>query len=166
MKYFFITLVTFLMFYSVAAQTFEKNKKESNEDFVKRVFSIDPSFKVIESNFSSGGKKIIFFYKKLAMDSSINDSAKVNCMFANILIPENETSYKYTLQTLKIDCNRGFNVTIDDAAVEKDKQKNQFINILFCQLNRKSTALIIKTYKTFHLKEISENNFIIEEVKE
>ena len=67
---------------------------------------------------------------------------------------------------MKIDCNRGHNVTIDDAIVEKDKQKNPVISILFVQLTRKSTALIIKSYKTFHLKQSSENNFTIEEVKE
>ncbi|HKR03720.1 MAG TPA: hypothetical protein VJY62_03720, partial [Bacteroidia bacterium] len=83
-----------------------------------------------------------------------------------VLIPENETSSKYVLQTFKLDCNRGYNVAVDDAIFEKDKEKKIFVSVLFAQLNRKSTALIIKTYKTFHLKEASKNNFAIEEVKE
>jgi hypothetical protein len=165
--YFFFAISIVFSFHTYA-QTYEKNAKESKEDFVKRILPVNASiqFKVIENKFNSPGKKIIFFFKKLAMDSSINDSVKVECMFVNILIPENETSNKYSLQTLKIDCNREFGITLDDAIAEKDKQKNPYISILFCQLTRKSTALLIKTYKTFHLKQTSENIFTIEEVKE
>jgi hypothetical protein len=161
-------LFVFVISESINAQTFEKNAKESTEEFLKRNFSGNSfmQYKILEDKLNTPGKKIIFFYKQLAMDSSINDSAKIECMFVNILIPENETSRKYSLQTFKIDCTREFNVTIDDATVEKDKQKNYFVNILFAQLNRKSTALLIKTYKTFHLKETSANNFTIEQVKE
>lgn len=167
MKYFILMLFAFVIAENINAQTFEKNAKESTEEFLKRNFSENfNQYKILENKLNTPGKKIIFFYKQLAMDSSINDSAKIPCMFVSILIPENETSRKYALQTFKIDCNREFNVTVDDATVEKDKQKNYFVNILFAQLNRKSTALLIKTYKTFHLKETSANNFTIEEVKE
>src|SRR6185436_4083083 len=149
MKYLFVTLFVLLISHCLPAQTFEKNKKESADDFVKRILPENAfiQFKVLENKFNTPGKKIVFFYRKPAMDSTINDSVKINCMFANVLVPENETSAKYSLQTFKLDCNRGYNVTVDDAIFEKDKEKKIFVSVLFAQLNRKSTALIIKTYK-------------------
>jgi hypothetical protein len=168
MKYFFLTLLSFVFYKNINAQSYERNAKESTEEFLRRNFPTNAfiNYKILENKFNTPGKKIVFFMKKLAMDSNINDSANIKCMFANILIPENETSKKYTLQALKIDCNREYDVTIDDATMEKDKLKNYYANILFVQLTRKSTALLIKTYKNFQLKQTSENNFTIEEVKE
>ena len=168
MKYFFVILSSFLIFKTVTAQIYERNKGESREAFVKRIFPPDASiqFKTLENKLNSPGKRIIFFSKKPESDTSINKNEKINCLFANILVPENETSNKYSLQTLLIDCNRDYNVQIENATVEKDSQNNPFINILFCQLNRASTRLLIKTYKTFHLKQTSGSNFSIEEVKE
>src|SRR5437868_5946792 len=108
MKYFFLLLFSFVVYKNINAQTYERNAKESTEEFLRRNFPTNAfiNYKILENKFNTPGKKIVFFMKKLAMDSSINDSAKIKCMIANILIPENETSKKYTLQTLKIDCNR------------------------------------------------------------
>ncbi|MEO5569316.1 MAG: hypothetical protein ABIT08_09065 [Bacteroidia bacterium] len=168
MKYFYLVLFAFVISKNLSAQTYERNAKESTEEFLKRNFSENDfiNYKIVESTFNTPGKKIVFFLKKLAMAPRINDSINIKCMFANILIPENETSKKYLLQTIRIDCNRDFDITIDDATTEKDKQKNSYVRILYVQLTRKSTALLIKSYKTFHLKETSENNFTIEEEKE
>lgn len=149
------------------AQTFEKTPKESSDEFVKRIFPTDAQmqFKVVENKFSSPGKKVIFFSKKIKTDSTINANEKVACIYANILIPENESSDKYRMQTLLVYCNTAYDVKIEDAYPAKDKQHNSVLNILFCQLNRASTRLLLKNYKTFFLKQGSENNFTVEEQK-
>ena len=130
----------------VYAQTFERNAKESSEDFVRRIFPTDASmqFKPVENKFGTTVKKIIYFSKKLAMNASIDSTKAIDCIYANILIPENETSNKYTLQTLLMDCNRDYAVQIDDAFGAKDKQKNPVLSILYCQVKRVSTRLLIK----------------------
>jgi hypothetical protein len=165
--YFFFA-ITFALPVFVNGQTFEKNPKESSEEFVKRIFPSDVQmqFKAVENKFGSPGKKIVFFYKKIKTDTSMNANEKVACIYVNILIPENESSNKYSMQTLLVGCNKGYDVKVEDAYPNKDKQQNSVLSILFCQLNRASTRLLLKNYKTFFLKQASENNFTVEEIKD
>src|ERR1051325_2142420 len=103
-SYLFISIIFSLNIFA-NAQSFERNAKESTENFLKRICSGNSftHYKILDSNINSPGKKIIFFEKKHARDSSINDSAKIPCMFVNILIPDSDasgkTAKKYSLQT-------------------------------------------------------------------
>ena len=65
-----------------------------------------------------------------------------------------------------MDCNRDYAVQIDDAFGAKDKQKNAVLSILYCQVKRVSTRLLINNYKTYFLKQTSPTVFTLEEVEE
>lgn len=159
---FFFALLLFTL--NGNAQTFKRNPKESMDDFARRVFPADASMQLnpIENKFGTPLKKIIFFSKKLAMDTTINKTDKVDCLFVNVLIPENETYLNYTLQTLLIDCNRNYNVQIEDAFPTKNKSKGPVLSIMFCQLNQHSKRVLVKNFKTFNLRQLPDNTFTIE----
>ena len=160
------------VFYSAFAggQTFERKTSESKEDFLKRVIPEGAVLEmpIAEHKFNSPGKKIIGFIKKPDKDKSINKTDSIKCIDAFILIPENENSKTYSLQSLRVDCNRDYNCTIESATVHNNKKEKAFeLDISFIQINRASTRLLLKTYKTFLLKHHPESNsFSIEEVKE
>lgn len=152
------------------SQTFERNAGESKEDFIKRVKPEGAALEqvITEHKFNSPEKKIVYFYKINTKDSSSGKTKDVLCIYAGILIPENETSKKYSQQTLFVACNSDYNCTIESAAVKLNKKIKSFeMNISFVQLNRASTRLILKTYKTFLIKHSTGTNaFTIEEEKE
>ncbi|MFI5218132.1 MAG: hypothetical protein ACHQNT_01500 [Bacteroidia bacterium] len=165
-------LLCFLLFinYACQSQTLERNSGESKEDFIKRAMPTGSVLEiaVTEHKFNSPGKKIVYFYKKLVKDSTNENSKGKQCIDAGILIPESETSKKYLQQMLFVDCNSDYNCTIESAEVKLNKKNKNFeLNISFVQLNRVSTRLIIKAYKTFLIKQSAgTNNFTIEEVRE
>lgn len=163
-----LTVVAVFYIICAKAQVFERNAFEKKEDFVKRIFPTNATmqFNVMETNFGTKIEKIIYFSKTVAIDSAINKNEEIDCIYANILTPDTVISNKYFLHTLLIDCNNNFNAVIENAFVDRDNQKNQVLSILFCQLNRASTRLILKNYKTFHLKQTPENSFVMELVKE
>lgn len=161
----FISLIT-----TVQAQVLERKNGESKENFIIRVLpegaSLEPL--MLEHKFNSVGKKIIYFYKKLSKDTSINKTDSIQCIYTGILIPESETSKTYSQQTLLVDCNRDYNCTVEAAEIVNDKKlKNYSLKISFVQMNRISTRLLSKTYKTFLLKQPpGTTTFSIEEEKE
>lgn len=167
MKTFYITSLMLLLtvVHKTNAQTYERKQKESAQEFVKRIFPANAlqKFKILEYKSGSEEKKIIFFTKIIEKDSSGN--AVDTCININVLIPEKKALRNYSARSLKVGCNNGFDIDIENARIAKDKQKNAVIKILLCQLNRASTRLAVKNCKTFHLK-MNNENFLIEEVKD
>ena len=152
------------------AQTFERKAGESKEDFAWRIIPAGTTleFVIAEHKFNSPGKKIVCFYKIHEKDTSINKTDSVRCIYADILLPENENSKKYSFQTLHVECNRDYNCAIESATIQNNKkEKSVELNISFVQINRASTRLLLKTYKTFLLKQNAvSGRFSIEEEKE
>lgn len=164
-------IIVFTIFLSTAhAQVYERKSGESKENFIIRVLTAGSNLEplMLEHKFNSPGKKIVYFYKKLAMDTSINIKDSIQCIYAGILIPENETSKLYSQQTLLVDCNHDYNCSVESASMQKNKKSGSYVlNISFVQMNRASTRLLLKTYKTFLLNQVSgTNTFTIEEAKE
>jgi hypothetical protein len=59
MKYFYLVLFAFVISKGINAQTYERNPKESTEEFLKRNFSSKEftNYKVVESKFNTLEKK-------------------------------------------------------------------------------------------------------------
>lgn len=159
---FFLLLPTML-----AAQTFQKNQGESNEDFVKRIApeTANEVKYLLSDTFNTSTQKVVYAYSIFEHGNLITNSDSTLTYFLCILIPTSVGAMDYTKQQFRMVASYKKKARIENAEIVKSGREKK-LQVYIAELVRGPGGVPRDVKRTFVYKQEKESRMFTDTFRE